>query len=150
MLLTGHVLSDRLLTSSIREFALDEFAVLPPCLHLWGLLGNVITPEMLHKGTSSPACALKGTGLAADCVRRSDQQCPQLKQKWKMHETFWLAPGISFRKPLLRGQGCCEGSTKTLHKILVTFNKSSQLGKNGLELQSFLTSLKRKFLKFSF
>lgn len=48
------MLSDWLVTSGISEFVVDEFAVLSLCLCLWDLLGKMITPEMLHKGISSP------------------------------------------------------------------------------------------------
>lgn len=48
------MLSDQLITSSISEFVVDEFAVLSLRLCLWDLLGKMITPEMLHKGISSP------------------------------------------------------------------------------------------------
>lgn len=112
-----HMLSDRLATSGVSEFVVDEF-VLSLCLCLWDLLGKIIAPEMLHEGTSSPClCSDSMTELAAHCMKRSDPQYQQLKLKWKMPEIFGLASGAPFRKPLqtnVSGQGCYFTSIRAL------------------------------------
>ena len=48
------MLSDQHITSGVSESVVDEFTVLSLHLCLWDLLGKMIAPEVLHKGTSSP------------------------------------------------------------------------------------------------